>query len=268
MSDKEYLLGASQMEFDRLQFQHGVWRPMTNAFFDRIGVASGWHCLDVGAGPGFVSFDLCDRVGGSGSVTALEPSPLYHDWFAREVLSRGARNIQTIRATVNEATLPHEKYDLIFARWVIGFVADAEQFIRTLLPSLKPGGVIAFQDYYYEALSLYPRGGPFDKMADAVRAYWRSDGGDPYVTGSIPAWLRKHNVVVTDFTPHVHAGGPESDLIEWAHRFFTMHIQHMVEKNVLSQQSGDAMLADWLAHRKNPDTIFFSPIVVDVAGRK
>jgi hypothetical protein len=34
----------------------------------------------------------------------------------------------------------------------------------------------------------------------------------------------------------------------------------------VSQQEGDAMLADWLVHRKNPDTLFFSPIVVDVAG--
>jgi hypothetical protein len=28
------------------------------------------------------------------------------------------------------------------------------------------------------------------------------------------------------------------------------------------------MLGEWIVHRKNPDAIFFSPIVVDVAGRK
>ena len=33
------------------------------------------------------------------------------------------------------------------------------------------------------------------------------------------------------------------------------------------QHEGDAMLADWLAHRKDPDALFFSPIVVDVAGK-
>jgi hypothetical protein len=27
-------------------------------------------------------------------------------------------------------------------------------------------------------------------------------------------------------------------------------------------------LNDWVAHRSNPDAIFFSPLVVDVAGKK
>ena len=41
----------------------------------------------------------------------------------------------------------------------------------------------------------------------------------------------------------------------------------MVDKGLISKQEGDAMVADWLSHRANPDALFFSPIVVDVAGR-
>jgi SAM-dependent methyltransferase len=268
MTDREYLLGADQMEFDRLQFQHGVWRPMTDGFFDRLGVGKGWHCLDVGAGPGFVSLDLCGRVGPTGSVTALEPSSLYREWFANESNRRGLQSVYSLHASVENATLPAAQYDLIFARWVIGFVAQPEEFILKLLPALKPGGIIAFQDYYYEGLSLFPLGGAFDGMADVVRAYWRSEGGDPYITARIAAILRRHNIAPVEFKPHIHAGGPTSNLIEWAHRFFTLHIQKMVDRKLITQHTGDAMLADWLAHRTNPDTIFFSPVVVDVAGRK
>jgi hypothetical protein len=54
--------------------------------------------------------------------------------------------------------------------------------------------------------------------------------------------------------------------MEWGHRFFTVHTQHMVEKSLITQQEGDAMVSDWLAHRADPDAIYFSPIVVDVAG--
>jgi hypothetical protein len=42
----------------------------------------------------------------------------------------------------------------------------------------------------------------------------------------------------------------------------------MADKGVISRKLADEMLADWIEHRKHPDSIFFSPIVVDVAGRK
>ena len=41
----------------------------------------------------------------------------------------------------------------------------------------------------------------------------------------------------------------------------------MADKGIIDQNLADEMLADWLEHRNNPDSIFFSPIVVDAAGR-
>ena len=89
-----YLLGVNQEELARLQFQHQVWGQLTNAFFDRLGVGTGWHCLDVGAGPGFVAMDLRNRVGENGVVTLLEPSQLYLDWFKKETEAHGWSNVR------------------------------------------------------------------------------------------------------------------------------------------------------------------------------
>ncbi|HEV8537790.1 MAG TPA: hypothetical protein VGR15_02605, partial [Bacteroidota bacterium] len=152
------------------------------------------------------------------------------------------------------------------ARWVIGFVSDPEKFLMPLFEALRPGGIIALQDYVYEGLSLFPRGGAFEGMADAVRAYWRSGGGDPYIAARIPIIFKNHEVRLKEFTPNVLAGGPESGVMEWAHRFFSTHIQVMVDKGVITRERGDAMWSDWLAHRANPDAVFVSPIVCDVAG--
>jgi ubiquinone/menaquinone biosynthesis C-methylase UbiE len=263
-----YLLGANQDEFDRLQFQHAVWKQITDQFLDRVGVGRGWTCLDAGAGPGFVTFDLRERVGETGSVTALEPSDLYYGWCKDQIERQGWTNVTAVHGTAENASLPAGTFDFIFVRWVIAFVADPERFLASLLPLLKPTGVIAFQDYYYEGLSLFPRGGAFDRMADGVRKYYASVGGDPYITGKIPVWLRANGYSVTDYTPHARAGGPKSEIMEWAHRFFTKHIPHMVEKGSFSAEEGTALLNDWNSHRENPDTLFFAPIVVDVAGRK
>jgi len=54
--------------------------------------------------------------------------------------------------------------------------------------------------------------------------------------------------------------------MEWAHRFFSTHMQAMVSKGVISQQDADAAQADWDAHHRDPDALFFSPLVVDVAA--
>jgi hypothetical protein len=40
----------------------------------------------------------------------------------------------------------------------------------------------------------------------------------------------------------------------------------MVDKGIISQQEANAAQGDWNSHRENPDSIFFSPLVVDVAA--
>jgi SAM-dependent methyltransferase len=231
-------------------------------------VGNGWRCLDVGGGPGFVAMDLRERVGEEGTVTILEPSGFYLDWFHKTVATRQWRNVASIRGTAEEATLPVDHFDLVFIRWVIAFVSDPEKFLIQLFKCLRPGGIIAVQDYYYEGLSLFPHGGPFDAMPEAVRLYYRSVGGDPYVTGRLPAIFKRYGLHLIDFSPHSLAGGPHSGVMEWAHRFFTVHTRTMVEKKIVAGEQATAMLDDWNSHRANPDALFFSPIVVDVAARR
>jgi ubiquinone/menaquinone biosynthesis C-methylase UbiE len=265
---EDYLLGVNQLELERLRFQHGVWSGVTNAFLNRIGVGQGMNVLDVGAGPGFLSMDLRDRVGPTGSVTALEPSEAYLEYLREQVVERGWTNVNFISGKVEEADLPKDHYDHIHVRWVIGFVPDPYHFVERLTSSLKPGGVIALQDYAYEGLDIYPRGGAFEMAGDAIRAYWRSGGGDPYVATELPRIFRELGLEMIDFHPNCLAGGPNSPIIEWAHRFFNMHRQPMVDRGILTQDESDALWADWLEHRKNPDALFFSPICCDVAGKK
>ncbi|MGH2569407.1 MAG: class I SAM-dependent methyltransferase [Bacteroidota bacterium] len=262
-----YLLGINEAELERLRFQQIVWGPVTDRFFDRLGVQQGWRCLDVGAGPGLVTAQLRERVGDTGAVTALEPAKYYLELFAQEVQKRRWTNVKLLQGTVEEASLPSRHYDLIFARWVASFVPDLETFFTRLVAALRPGGIIAFQDYYYEGLSLFPRGGAWDRMPDVVRAFYQSGSGNPYVAAALPSLFRKHGITLIDYTPNCLAGGPDSGVFEWAGRFFTTHIPLMAEKGIITKHEADALQADWDAHRKNPDALLFSPIVVDVAGK-
>ncbi len=264
---EEYLLGANEAELDRLRFQHGVWSAVTNALLDRLRVDQGWKCLDVGAGPGFVAEDLRARVGDSGEVTLLEPSRFFLRHFETEAGRHGWKNVVSVQGTAEETLLPVGQYDLIFARWVIAFVPDPRKFLKNLVRSLRPGGILALQDYWYEGLSLYPRGGAFERVPDVVRAYYRSAGGDAYVTGTARSLFRELGLELVDVKSNQLCGGPESPAAEWMHRFFVPHLPLMADKGLMSHAECSEILADWHRHRANPDALFFTPLVVDLAAR-
>lgn len=265
---QEYILGVNQTELERMKFQHGVWKKYTDEFLDKTGVKKGWKCMDVGSGPGFVSAEIRDIIGDEGELTVVEPSEFYLDYFKEHCKKMKWKNIEFVNENFENALIEKDYYDLIFLRWVIDFVKEPADYLIKLISCLKKGGVIAIQDYVYENISVYPIGGPVDKIADAVRDYWVSGGGDPYFAIKIPALFKKNKVELIDLTPIVRAGGPESDLYEWANKFMSTHINLMQEKNVITKQQCDDFINDWNNRRKNPDSIFLSPLILNVMGKK
>ena len=91
--ESEYILGVNQTELERLEFQNSVWENCTNDFLNKINIKKGSKCLDAGAGPGFVSVNLLDRVGDEGEVTALEPSEFYLNFFRDHCKKNNLKNV-------------------------------------------------------------------------------------------------------------------------------------------------------------------------------
>jgi hypothetical protein len=63
---ERYVIRGGTAGFERLQVLARSWAPTTGALFDRVGVTTGMHCLDLGSGAGDVSFELARRVGATG----------------------------------------------------------------------------------------------------------------------------------------------------------------------------------------------------------
>ena len=266
--ESEYILGVNQTELERLEFQNSVWEDCTNNFLDKIQIKKGSKCLDVGAGPGFVAMNLRDRVGDEGEVTALEPSEFYLNYFKEYCKKKNLNNIKFIHGIAEDSEIEKDYYDLIYLRWVIDFVPEPEKLLLKLTSCLKKGGIIAIQDYAYNSVPLFPNGGAFDEIAEIVRAYWKLGGGDPYFTVKIPSIFRKNNIELKEFSPVSFAGNNESRFFEWANRFFTVHLQLMADKNIITQKKCDDLLNDWNDHRNNPETIFITPLMLNISGVK
>lgn len=264
----QYPLGTNDLELARLVFQHEVWGGVTSAFLDRIGVSPGARVLDLGCGPGLVTLELARRVGSAGVVVALDESPRWTAHVERELDRRGVTNVRVVQARIEDASLEPESFDLVFARWVWSFVPSPAVAMRRIAACLRRGGSFALQDYNHEGVSLFPESDGFRAVVRATRALYTHMGGDPWIAGGVPRLFRAAGLETVSLTPNVMSGGPESGVFRWAGLFFPHFSQVMEEKGLLSTGERARFLAQWAQRERDPDALFFSPIVVDALARK
>jgi len=263
-----YVLGTDERELARLGLQHEVWGGVTERFLDRLHLPLGARVCDLGCGPGFVLESLVARVGPSGHVTALDESPAWMARIAGLVAERGWRNVHLVQSRIEDAALEDEAYDLIFARWVLSFLDGADALVARLARSLRHGGLLAVQDYNHEGISLFPESEGFRAVVRATRALYASRGGDTWIAARLPGAFRRAGLALADYTPHVLCGGPRSPAFRWADAFFPHHSESMQSAGLLTPEERARFLAEWDQRKRDPDSVFFSPIVVDCAARR
>lgn len=264
----EYVLGANEAELARLRLQQEVWGPVTARFLDRIDVRPGWRCLDGGCGPGFVLEELRGRVGEEGEVVALDESPYWMGHLRRLAAEGGWKNVRLLEGKLESADLPEAYFDLVFLRWVLSFPPEPAKIVRRLARTLRPGGILAVQDYNHEGISLFPESAGFRAAVEGTRRLYRIGGGDPWIAARLPRLFREAGLELVDFTPNDLCGGPGSPAFRWADAFFPPFSEKMVQVGAMSEPDRRVFLREWGERKKDPDALFFSPIVVDAAGRK
>ena len=69
---ERYVISGGREGYDRLQVLARSRWPDTEDLFERIGVAPGMRCIDLGCGGGEVTFELARLVGPTGHVTGAD----------------------------------------------------------------------------------------------------------------------------------------------------------------------------------------------------
>lgn len=117
--------------------------PKRHAFLDpqrvidRIGVAAGMHVADLGAGPGFFTLPLAERVGPAGSVDATDISREMLDAIRR----RGAPpNVRLVQAEESRIPIADATVDLALLAFVLHELVHPVAFLREVRRILRPGG--------------------------------------------------------------------------------------------------------------------------------
>ena len=135
-----YLLDNTwENELERLRLLESVWDPGTTHRLAGLGVGAGWRCLELGAGGGSITRWLCDRVGPTGAVTAVDLEP-------RFVEAEPRPNLDVHRRDIIADGVPGEGYDLIHTRFLLMHLPDRDRLVSDLVRRLRPGGTVLFEE--------------------------------------------------------------------------------------------------------------------------
>jgi precorrin-6B methylase 2 len=105
---------------------------------------------DVGAGSGYFTFRLAERVGPRGQVLAVDIQPEMLEILRKRMQERGVTNVRLVQGTTTDPRLPAESVDLILMVDVYHEFSHPWEMTRAMVRSLKPGGRIVFVEYRLE----------------------------------------------------------------------------------------------------------------------
>lgn len=110
------------------------------------GIKPGMTVADIGAGEGYYTVRLAERVGAKGRVVAQDIVPAVRDALADRVIRYQLDNVSVKLGGPADPMLPENSFDRIFMVHMYHEIAQPYEFLWRLRPSLKPGGRVIVVD--------------------------------------------------------------------------------------------------------------------------
>src|SRR4051812_5233009 len=180
---------AWHAERDRLDSLTSLFDPRTLGLCERLGLAAGWHCLDAGAGTGSLASALAERVGPTGSVTALDSD-------VRFLAPLESEHLTVVEADLTGGSLPVGRFDLVHARLVLEHLPERDRVLAELAAAVRPGGWLLIEDFDWStALVVDPPSELHERVAGACLTLFSAHAYDAYYGRRLPRRLAAAGLV-------------------------------------------------------------------------
>ena len=117
---------------------------------EALGITPGMVVADVGAGSGYYTERLSQRVGPSGRVFATDIQPGMIQLLERRVKERGLANVTTILGAMDDPKLPPQSIDLAIMVDVYHELQEPQLFLQRLKGAFRPGGRLVLLEFRKE----------------------------------------------------------------------------------------------------------------------
>ncbi|MGD2184301.1 class I SAM-dependent methyltransferase [Lusitaniella coriacea] len=123
----------------------------TERLFKTAGLSVGMSILELGCGPGEVTELLSELVGPAGRVLAVDRSDEMLARAETNLKKAGKKNVRFVRADLSNApeylnNVDHPSFDAVAGRRVLMYLASPDRVLAGLLPWLREGGLVVFEE--------------------------------------------------------------------------------------------------------------------------
>ena len=161
-------------------------------FVQLLAPKPGERILDVGMGPGFLTYDLAPIVGEHGLVAGIDSSAVMVELANKRCEGRGPCELQLGDATA----LPFDdaSFDAVTSAQVYEYVPDMEKALAEVRRVLRPGGRAFILDTDWDSV-VWNTGDPA-RMRRVLDA-WDDHLHDPHLPAKLAALLGRAGFAVT-----------------------------------------------------------------------
>ena len=176
--DAIYAPGYSEEERQRLIQQGSFLWDFTERLFSDAGIGPGMRVLDVGCGVGDVSLLVASLIGPQGAVVGVDRDPLALERAWQRVPALGRTNVDFVEGDLRDLAFD-EPFDAAVGRLVLMYLADPAEALRGIASHVRPGGIIAFQEFDLAELGLsFPQVPLFDRTGTLLVETYQRAGVD------------------------------------------------------------------------------------------
>jgi ubiquinone/menaquinone biosynthesis C-methylase UbiE len=164
---REYALGHSDRELDRLSMQAHMFEPFTRQLFREAGLGSGMRVLDVGCGGGDVAFLAAELIGPTGTVVGVDRTPAAIIRATARAENKRISNVHFVEGDPTQMKFD-EDFDALVGRLILMYYPDPVDALRKLLTHLRPGGIVVFQEIDASGCKSHPASPTYERFADWI----------------------------------------------------------------------------------------------------
>jgi SAM-dependent methyltransferase len=244
-------------EGDRLRVLARVTDPATRATLERIGIAPGWRCCDVGSGAGTVAAWMADQVGPEGHVLSVDVDTRFQP--------PGAGVLEVRKLDVTSEPVGAEEFDVVHARGVLQHIAQRDAVLDAMIAAAKPGGWVVVTDVDWIQFDEQDVPEPFATLSSTLRALSTSRHGYDGSWGRrLPAAFTGRGLEAVDVRGDSWTMRGGTDSAEW----YVAALERAL--GVIPPEVFPAGLDPEaaIAQARRPDFVILSPISVTAVGRK
>lgn len=202
-----YLLGHADAEVRRLMLQARLYDSYTEHALRQAGLRPGMRVLDVGCGPGDVSFVAARLVGPEGTVLGIDAAPDIIELARTRATEHGVTSVRFEQTTVGDLVLDkplNEPLDAVIGRLILMHLPDPVATLRQLTGLVRPGGVIAFSEFDMTGARSVPDLPLWRAARDTIIDTFTGLGLDPTFAATLPSLFRQAGLG----TAQLALGGP------------------------------------------------------------